>query len=112
VTANRARLTSPALPALPMNEKEFMALVVDYATRAARPKWKVYHPRWSMQSAAGWPDLVLCRPPRIVLAELKSDRGKVDAAQQKWLDLLQQCPGVETHLWRPKDWDQIEEILK
>lgn len=97
----------PKLPAL--TEKEFQAQVIDLATTLG---WTTYHPWLSIRSPRGWPDLAMCRPPRLVLAELKSERGKVTPAQAGWLDLLGQCPGVEVHLWRPADFDEIVTLLR
>jgi hypothetical protein len=73
--------------------------------------WRWFHPFDSRRSEPGWPDIVLCRPPRLILAELKSDSGKLSPAQARWLDLFTRCPGVEVYLWRPRDWDQIEVVL-
>jgi VRR-NUC domain len=74
--------------------------------------WAAYHTHDSRHSEAGWPDLALCRPPRLLLVELKSSRGRVSQAQRRWLDLLGQCPGVECYLLRPADWDAITEVLR
>lgn len=62
--------------------------------------------------AEGWVDLVLVRPPRLILAELKRQSGRTTPAQDHWLDLLQRCPGVEVHLWRPAELDQVMEVLR
>jgi len=61
---------------------------------------------------AGFPDLALCRPPRLVFAELKSATGKLSHHQQHWLTLLAEIPGVEVFLWRPKDLDDIVRTLR
>jgi hypothetical protein len=74
--------------------------------------WAVYHPYLSIRSQRGWPDLALCRPPRLILAELKSQTGAVRETQQRWLDMLRDCPGVEVHLWRPADLQRIAELLR
>jgi hypothetical protein len=60
---------------------------------------------------AGWPDLVLVRPPRLIFAELKSESGQVRANQTEWLDVLRLLPAAETYLWRPSDWDELVEVL-
>ena len=74
--------------------------------------WLCYHPYDSRRSASGWPDLALCRPPRLVLAELKSGKGRVTAAQCHWLDALSGCSLVDAYLWRPADWAAIEAQLQ
>lgn len=59
---------------------------------------------------AGFPDLVLVRHGRLVVAELKSNSGRVTPEQQAWLDALT-AAGVEAHVWRPRDWHAVLEIL-
>jgi hypothetical protein len=75
-------------------------------------RWSTFHPFLSRWSEKGFPDVVLCRPPRLILAELKTDRGKTTPDQERWLGLLGACPGVETYLWRPADLDEIAELLR
>jgi VRR-NUC domain-containing protein len=93
----------------PVNERQFLKDVRALATQLG---WAEYHTHRSDFSPAGWPDLALCRPPRLVLAELKSEKGKVSDRQQFWLDLLGRCPGIETYLWRPSHLDEIVRILR
>lgn len=89
-------------------EAAFQAQVVQLARLCG---WATFHPWLSVKSAHGWPDLALARTGRLVLAELKSDQGKVTAAQQGWLDLLRTVEGIEVYLWRPSDFDEIERVL-
>ena len=56
--------------------------------------------------------MVLCRPPRLILAELKRVGGKPTAAQREWLEALGQCAGVECYLWTPDDWEAIGACLR
>jgi hypothetical protein len=93
----------------PMTEAAFLRAVLDLA---AILHWSAYHPALSKWSERGWPDLALCRPPRLILAELKSDTGKTTVHQDRWLDMLRACPGVETYLWRPADLDDIAAALR
>ncbi len=60
---------------------------------------------------AGFPDIVLCRPPLVLFAELKSERGKLRPEQREWLEILGRCEGVEARLWRPRDFEEIERTL-
>ena len=94
----------------------------DYVVAAAQLLgWKVMHTRpamarsgrWStpIQGDAGFPDLVLVRPPKLVVAELKAQRGPVTAEQQAWLDALRSC-GVAAYVWRPADLPRIEALLQ
>lgn len=65
----------------------------------------------SRHSPAGWPDLVLCKPPRLIVAELKTLRYRtVTAEQQAWLERLRAC-GVEAYVWFPSDIEAIEQVL-
>jgi len=95
-------------------EQQFMRNVLAYAQ--AR-EWLTYHTHISKRSTEGWPDCVFARAGRMVLAELKRERGgRVSPAQRAWLDELQlvaQASGgaVEAYLWRPSDWPQIEQVL-
>lgn len=92
-----------------ITEKEFMRQVMDVARLFG---WEHYHAWLSIHSPRGWPDLALCRPPRLILAELKREAGILSPSQDKWLALLRACPGIETYLWRPPDIDAIAEILR
>ena len=100
---------APGVPALDLQEKQFLALVRELAQWCG---WRVYHTHDSRRSPAGFPDLVLVRRPIVILAELKAARGRLTPEQRAWLEALGQCPGVETYLWRPSDWRQIEARLK
>jgi hypothetical protein len=101
-----------------MTEREFQIAVVELARLMG---WRVHHTRpaltqrgrWltPIQGDAGFPDLVLCRPPRLILAELKRVGGKPTADQQAWLDALASCAGVEVYLWTPADWDAVARTL-
>jgi hypothetical protein len=105
--------------ALPETETGFQGWVLD---RARLDGWMVAHFR-PAQTTRGWRtpvqadgkgffDLVLIRPPRVIFAELKSDRGEVSVDQARWEACACQCPGVEVYLWRPRDRDLITELLK
>ena len=58
---------------------------------------------------AGWPDLVLVRD-RVVIAELKTDTGRVRPEQQETLRALLQA-GAEAWIWRPRDWEHVRAVL-
>jgi hypothetical protein len=92
----------------PQTEREFQASVVKYAKMLG---YRVYHTHDSRRSVAGFPDLVLVRRPRIVFAELKSQRGRVTDDQAYWIRDLRAC-GAEVYLWRPSDWPAVEGILR
>ena len=61
---------------------------------------------------AGFPDLVLCKPGRNVkFVELKTERGKLSPAQERWLNDLR-LAGQEVYVWRPSDWNKAVEVLR
>ena len=90
-----------------LTERAFMAQVVRAAELLG---WRCYHTLRSEGSAAGFPDLVLVRRPRVVFAELKAQRTPVTGDQRAWLRELDACR-VEAYLWRPSDWETIEQVL-
>lgn len=59
----------------------------------------------------GFPDLTLTKPPRLMYAELKTEKGVLSARQKRWIDLLSGCPQVEVYVWRPSDLDGIARCL-
>ncbi len=71
--------------------------------------------RWMtpLSGEKGFPDLVLVRPPRLIFAELKSDKGRLSPDQELWLADLEAIPtGIEVYLWRPNDLQDIHRILE
>lgn len=104
-----------------MSEAEFTRGVVNIAREL---DWLAYHTQRSMQSEPGFPDVVLIRPPRVIFAELKREKGgrlsrprwnkagsRLLPGQTTWKEALEACPGSEYYLWRPSDLDAITEIL-
>mgnify|MGYP000098728519 CR=1 FL=1 len=94
---------------LRLTEKAFAQQVVDLARLLG---WRVYRTWLSVRSPAGFPDLVLVRPPRLIFAELKSEKGRLTPAQEAWLELLRQVPGAEVYVWRPADLEEIAAVLR
>lgn len=92
----------------PQTERSWQGQVVEAAQLLG---WRTYHTYDSRRSDAGFPDLVLVRRPRVIFAELKSDRGKLTDDQRAWLQALDGC-NVERYVWRPSDWPKVERILR
>ncbi len=101
-----------------LSEREFQQQVTDLAELR---HWDWFHIRsartadsWrtpvSGTMGAGFPDLLLARPPRLLAIELKTDKGKLTPEQEVWLWTLRDC-GVEADCWRPRDWPEIEAVL-
>ena len=82
-------------------------------TRIARlTGWRCYHTFNSRRSDAGYPDLTLVNATAgfMVLAELKTDRGKLTAAQREWIADVRRT-GQHGLVWRPALMDAITEFL-
>lgn len=100
-------------------EAEFQAQVVELATMLG---WKYLHVRKSIgrrdgragwqttTNLKGWCDLLLWRPGRILAVELKAENGRTTAEQEEVLISLA-AAGVEAHVWRPSDFDEITATL-
>jgi len=59
------------------------------------------------------PDLILCKPPRLIFAELKTEKGQLSDHQREWLKLLGECEGnIECYVWRPSDIEAVANILR
>ncbi len=102
-----------------MTELDLMAGVLDLArvlgwTRAHfRPGRTAHGWRTAVSGdGVGFPDLVLVRPPRIVVAECKAQTGRTTTAQTRWLSDLAAC-GLDVYTWRPTDYpDGIAAVLR
>jgi hypothetical protein len=90
------------------------SLLLANVRRCARERgFLVYHTYSSRKSEAGFPDLTLVRPGRLIFAEVKTRIGKLTRQQEMWLDLLKRSvPGVEVVVWRPSDWPDLREQLR
>lgn len=105
-----------------MTEAEFQAKVIELARRRG---WLVHHDRPAQTSKgyrtaisgeAGFPDLLLIRPPVLIAAELKTTKGSVSGAQSRWIQAFSLCHApsggtVRAMVWTPADWDRIEGVL-
>ncbi len=99
-----------------MSEAAFLTAVIALAHEHG---WLVAHFRpavlrsgqWAthMQGDKGFPDLVLARKGRIVIAELKREDGQLSEGQRAWLAEMAPQPGV--FVWRPSMWNTIVEVL-
>lgn len=104
-----------------MTEKQLSQAIVDAAGLLG---WLVYRTHDSRRSPAGFPDLVLVKPPRIVFAELKTETGRLQPDQVKWLAGLSAIagdvadltvgglPAIVVALWRPSDLDRALALLR
>jgi len=107
-----------------MTEQQFTNELLKWAKAY---KWRTFHVRNSgyagntyVQGDRGFPDLVLLRPPRLVVAELKVGKagtlkGEPTSDQAVWLDALAEVGvtefPIETYVWRPDMWSEILVVL-
>lgn len=108
------------------SETAFRATVIEAAERLG---WKLWSVNDSVYRAlvvaarelgihftppkSGLPDLLMVRGDRLMFVELKSNTGTVRPEQREWLDALGAVPyPVEVHVWRPRMWNEVEEILR
>ena len=83
--------------------------------------WLFYHTYNSRRSDKGYPDCTFVRDGRIVFAELKlhkkgTVKGDPAESQVEWINELYKVhkrspKTVEVYVWRPRDWDIIEQVL-
>lgn len=96
-----------------MTEAELQTNVIDLARAYG---WLVVHQRpalttsgyrTAIQGDKGFPDLVMAKRGRVLLAELKSQTGRLTAEQQAWVT------ASGAYVWRPLDWlnNDIHRVL-
>lgn len=105
--SRRAVLLPPRSKVEPLTEKQWERQVVELAEFCG---WEHYHAWLSIHSPTGWPDEALLKPPDLIFAELKSEKGKLTAAQEKYIGLLRAC-GMRVYVWRPSDIDEVISVL-
>jgi hypothetical protein len=97
-----------------LTEEQWQQRVTTFATLNG---WRSYHTYDSRRSDPGFPNLVMIRDGVLIVAELKTDKGKVTKAQMEWLALfasvgLRTNAEVGAYIWRPRDWTTIQNVLK
>lgn len=86
-----------------MNEAQWQERITDLCDLLGL-KW--HHETDSRKSKSGFPDLVICGLNGVIFAELKTEKGRVTAAQEEWLAMLINAR-VECYVWRPSDWFEV-----
>ena len=105
----------------PLSEADFLKQVVQLA-EIRRWQWLHLRPGMTRDSwrtpvsgplGKGWPDIVAGRVKdrRRLAIELKRDGGSPTAEQVAVLAFLEAI-GFEAFVWRPSDWDEIEQVLR
>ncbi len=92
-----------------LSEREWQTEIVATAEAAG---WWVWCDQDSRRNKAGLPDLLLVRRPRLVWAELKSERGTLRPAQVEFFNRLRGVAGVEFYVWRPSDRAWARKVLE
>jgi len=105
IVARRRRIAPPLKP---QPEAVLQRQVIQLAQVYG---WRVYFTYRSKHSPAGWPDLVLVKPPHMYIWELKADEGRLTPAQSTTLHLLGGCTELSVAVRRPRDWETICEEL-
>lgn len=104
--------------AKPILEADFMRAVTDLAT-AHKWQWVHWLPGQHRDSwrttyrgslGKGFPDLMMVRGKELLFVELKRDGANPSAEQNLVLAVLGNVG--RSFVWRPADFDEIEEILK
>lgn len=96
----------------PVSRAEYIAMEAKHMTEAVLQKrvrdlaltygWKFQHPYDSRRSDPGWPDCAIGRTGRLIVRELKTQKGRVSPDQREWLAILKSC-GIDAGIWRPSD---------
>lgn len=87
-----------------MTEAELQANVIDLAHVYGwlichqRPALTTSGYRTAIQGDRGFPDVVMAKRGRVLLAELKSQTGRLTAEQQTWVT------ASGAYVWRPMSW--------
>lgn len=94
-----------------MTETDLLRCVLDLARLYG---WRSYHARPAMTAKGyrtavqgdgkGFPDLLMVRGNHVLVAELKSDKGRLTEEQHEWLMALSVGTTVWAHVWRPAEW--------
>ena len=101
--------SSAQIIAQDVTEAQVQATVRDMAVILG---WTVFLTWKSLHSPKGELDLRLIKPPRYVLIECKTEKGKLTPEQTLIYELLRQCPGVEVYVARPSNLEEIRDILQ
>jgi len=60
---------------------------------------------------AGFLDYIAAKNERLLIFELKSEKGKLSPAQKEWIEALEKTK-AEVYIFKPENFDEIAEILR
>ena len=109
-------MTRTRQPSLEADEAAFQDKVVAFAKEAG---WMVQHSyrgrvgkgAWRTPATVGFPDLLLLKPHRLVVLELKMPGNHASDEQNRWISRFQTIEGCEAYVVYPKHWEQIVSLL-
>lgn len=76
--------------------------------------WLVHHVFGGKGQDAGFPDIVAVneRTGRHIVAELKTETGKVTEVQARWLRAFAQDRLADVYVWRPSDYHELLDVIE
>lgn len=69
---------------------------------ALRKGWQFYHTHRSDRSDAGFPDCICVKDGRMLVFELKTQKGRVSQKQREWIAAFEGVPMVLAAVVRPE----------
>ncbi len=92
-----------------VSERDFQSTIIQAAELLG---YLVYHTFDSRRCQRGFVDLVMTKPGRCIMAELKTEKGRLRPEQKTWIATLSTCPGVEVYIWKPHQIDEVIQLLR
>lgn len=92
-----------------ISHKQFQQQIIDLAKLAGFEH--IYFTWNSRHSPAGFPDLVIIKERRQIVAELKVGKDNLSPEQYFWLLEFKKGRHTEVYVWYPEDFDSIVTIL-
>jgi hypothetical protein len=74
--------------------------------------WLAFHDHDSRRNAAGLPDVIATNGRILLLAELKSMKGRIKPEQQVWDDALAGVTRLVSGIWRPDTADELYDLIR
>jgi len=92
-----------------ISHKQFQAQVVHLAKLAGFEQ--IYFTWSSRHSPAGFPDLIIIKEGRQIVAELKVGKDNLSPEQYFWLLEFTKVKNTEVYAWWPADAFEIDEVI-
>tara|TARA_Y100000310_G_scaffold317685_1_gene370820 strand:+ start:3253 stop:3537 length:285 start_codon:yes stop_codon:yes gene_type:complete len=91
-----------------VNEEHFQLSIIELAK--LRGYEHIYHTHDSRHSPAGFPDLIMLKGGRMIVAELKMPGKQPTEEQYFWLCAFSRLTD-DVYLWYPEDRNEIERVV-